>query len=63
MFLQLSDTVFSLIWTTTPDNAKQLMELSDETFVNAVNDALVSKKCNVKNYFLLKDKELKYSPV
>ena len=41
LIFQLSDNVFSLIWTTTPENAKQLMGLSDETFVDAVNDALV----------------------
>ncbi|XP_045167688.1 ubiquinone biosynthesis monooxygenase COQ6, mitochondrial-like [Mercenaria mercenaria] len=37
--LPLSDTVMSLIWTTSPEDAKHLVSLSDESFIDAVNDA------------------------
>ncbi|XP_060572224.1 ubiquinone biosynthesis monooxygenase COQ6, mitochondrial-like [Ruditapes philippinarum] len=37
--LPLSDTVMSLIWTTSPDHAEHLSSLSDESFIDAVNDA------------------------
>jgi hypothetical protein len=31
----------SLIWTTSPDHAEHLSSLSDESFIDAVNDAYV----------------------
>ncbi|XP_052770148.1 ubiquinone biosynthesis monooxygenase COQ6, mitochondrial-like [Mya arenaria] len=37
--LPMSDTAISLIWTTSPEHAKELLALSDESFVDAVNDA------------------------
>jgi len=39
--LQMSDTAMSLIWTTSPGHAKDLQAVSDEEFVDAVNDAYV----------------------
>ena len=41
--LQLSNSVCSLIWTTTPGEAKHLVSLSEDQFVDAVNDAFVSQ--------------------
>ena len=42
MLCQLSDEHSCLIWTTTPEDAKNLMKLSSESFVDAVNKAFVS---------------------
>lgn len=39
--LQLSNEHSSLIWTTTPEHADHLLKLSPDSFVDAVNDALV----------------------
>lgn len=38
--LPLSDTQSSLVWTTTPSHAKQLLDMHDEQFVDALNSAL-----------------------
>ncbi|RUS73602.1 hypothetical protein EGW08_018645 [Elysia chlorotica] len=38
--LPISDTMSSLVWSTTREHAKNLQELSAESFVDAVNDAL-----------------------
>ncbi|KAK3780653.1 hypothetical protein RRG08_028101 [Elysia crispata] len=38
--LPISDTMSSLVWSTTKEHAKNLQELSPESFVDAVNDAL-----------------------
>ncbi|GFN83093.1 ubiquinone biosynthesis monooxygenase coq6, mitochondrial [Plakobranchus ocellatus] len=38
--LPISDTMSSLVWSTTPEHARNLQELSNESFVDAVNDAL-----------------------
>lgn len=37
--LPLSDEFSSLVWTTTPDQAKHFLQISEESFVDAVNDA------------------------
>lgn len=42
VYFQLSDQHSNLIWTTTPELAKHLKELPEDSFVDAVNDALVS---------------------
>nr|KAG5711868.1 hypothetical protein BaRGS_026309 [Batillaria attramentaria] len=39
-FLPLSDEFSSLVWTTTPDEAKHLLQIPEESFVDAVNDAV-----------------------
>lgn len=39
---QLSNDASCLIWTTSPENAKSLLKLSPESFVEAVNNAFVS---------------------
>ncbi|KAJ8308019.1 hypothetical protein KUTeg_012893 [Tegillarca granosa] len=41
--LPLSDQHSNLIWTTTPEFAKHLKEIPEDSFVDAVNDALVSQ--------------------
>ncbi|CAL1529407.1 unnamed protein product [Lymnaea stagnalis] len=38
--LPMSNTLSSLVWTTTPENAKHLLQIPDDSFVDAVNDAL-----------------------
>jgi hypothetical protein len=30
------------VWTTTPENAKELLQVSEEKFIDEVNDAFVS---------------------
>ena len=42
LFAQLSDEFSSLVWTTSPDQAKHLLRIPEESFVDAVNDAYVS---------------------
>ncbi|BFZ06958.1 hypothetical protein BsWGS_09997 [Bradybaena similaris] len=39
-FLPLNDKLSSLVWTTTPENAKHLLQVPRESFVDAVNDAV-----------------------
>lgn len=41
--LPLSDTVSSLVWSTSTSNAKELLNLSEESFVDAVNDAFLKE--------------------
>ena len=33
----------SLVWSTTPEHAKTLVNLSEDVFIDAVNDGFVSK--------------------
>lgn len=40
--LQLSDTVSSLVWSTSHRLAEELLELDEESFVDAINSAFVS---------------------
>lgn len=44
MFLlpQLSDTMSSLVWSTSHQLAEELLELDEESFVDAINSAFVS---------------------
>lgn len=46
--LQLSDTKSSLVWSTTPQLAEELLELDEESFVDAINSAFVSLAATVK---------------
>ncbi|KAH3852894.1 ubiquinone biosynthesis monooxygenase COQ6, mitochondrial-like [Dreissena polymorpha] len=39
--LPMSSTAMSLIWTTSPEHANQLMSLDEESFIDAVNDAYI----------------------
>ena len=45
--MQLSSTVGSLVWSTSPSHAQSLLEMSEESFVDAVNVAFVSVCVNV----------------
>lgn len=40
--LQLSDTESSLVWSTSHRLAEELLELDEESFVDAINSAFVS---------------------
>lgn len=40
--LQLSDTESSLVWSTSHGHAEELLELDEESFVDAINSAFVS---------------------
>ncbi|XP_075050691.1 ubiquinone biosynthesis monooxygenase COQ6, mitochondrial [Mixophyes fleayi] len=42
--LPLSDTCSSLVWSTSPEHASQLLEMDDESFVDAVNSAFWSSE-------------------
>ncbi|XP_072284373.1 ubiquinone biosynthesis monooxygenase COQ6, mitochondrial [Pyxicephalus adspersus] len=42
--LPLSDTCSSLVWSTSPEHAAELLEVDDETFVDAVNSAFWSSE-------------------
>lgn len=44
--LPLSDTVSSLVWSTTHEHAKTLVSLTPQSFVDAVNEAFSSKPIN-----------------
>lgn len=42
--LPLSDTCSSLVWSTSPERASQLLEMDEETFLDAVNSAFWSNE-------------------
>lgn len=42
VLLQLSDTWSSLVWSTSPERAAELLGMDEESFVDAVNSAFVS---------------------
>lgn len=39
-FLPLTDNLSSLVWSTTPENAKELLEMPEDQFAEAVNSAI-----------------------
>lgn len=39
---QLTDCLSSLVWSTSIEHAKELLSLPNESFVDSLNDALVS---------------------
>lgn len=42
--LPLSDNLSSMVWSTSVDEAKRLLQLDENAFVAAVNEAFVSSK-------------------
>lgn len=46
--LQLSDTESSLVWSTSHRLAEELLELDEESFVDAINSAFVSLALTIK---------------
>lgn len=42
VLFQLTDCLSSLVWSTSIEHAKELLSLSNEGFVDSLNDALVS---------------------
>lgn len=40
--VQLSDTQSSLVWSTSHHNAEELLQMDEESFVDAINNAFVS---------------------
>ena len=45
---QLSDTESSLVWSTSHRLAEELLELDEESFVDAINSAFVSLAVTIK---------------
>lgn len=41
--VQLSDSESSLVWSTSHQHAEELLQLDEESFVDAINSAFVSK--------------------
>ena len=55
IFVQLTDNLSSLVWSTTLEHAKQLVSLEEDRFVDAVNNAFVSfqyEKTIIHNNFI-----------
>jgi ubiquinone biosynthesis monooxygenase Coq6 len=42
LLTQLSDTLSSLVWSTSHDHAAELVSMDEEEFVDAINSAFVS---------------------
>lgn len=42
---QLSDTLSSLVWSTSHEHAAELVSMEEEEFVDAINSAFVSITC------------------
>lgn len=57
--LQLSDTKSSLVWSTSPQLAEELLELEEESFVDAINSAFVSLAATFKLLLLHLQSRLK----
>ena len=53
IFIQLTDNLSSLVWSTTLEHAKQLVSLEEDRFVDAVNNAFVSFKCGIYRFIVL----------
>ncbi|MEE6494194.1 hypothetical protein FKM82_017046 [Ascaphus truei] len=44
MFVQLSDTCSSLVWSTSPEQASELLNMDEESFVDTINSAFWSNE-------------------
>ena len=53
IFVQLTDNLSSLVWSTTLEHAKQLVSLEEDRFVDAVNNAFVSFKYELYRSIIL----------
>ena len=53
IFIQLTDNLSSLVWSTTLEHAKQLVSLEEDRFVDAVNNAFVSFKYELYRSIIL----------
>ena len=47
---KLTENLSSLVWSTNPEHAKQLVSMEEDRFVDAINNAFVS--VDLINYFL-----------
>lgn len=45
LLIQLSDTLSSLVWSTSHDHAAELVSMGEEEFVDAINSAFVRIPC------------------
>lgn len=45
LLTQLSDTLSSLVWSTSHEHAAELVSMDEEEFVDAINSAFVSTPC------------------
>lgn len=45
LLTQLSDTLSSLVWSTSHEHAAELVSMDEEEFVDAINSAFVSTSC------------------
>lgn len=48
LFVQLSDTLSSLVWSTSHTHATELVSMDEEKFVDAINSAFVSINLYIK---------------
>lgn len=42
--VKLTENLSSLVWSTTPDHAKNLVTMEEDRFIDAINNAFVSGK-------------------